>query len=265
MKKRFPHFIVLLFLIIFGLSPIQAQTNGKTSLYTEGEILSYEGRFSRFKISFGTIADLSFSVGKATDGKNYLVKADAKSRGSLLSLFRFSFVQNIESTVDGERFTVLRTVKRDEQGEKIRNSEATFNYTDRKVTYVETDPKDAARPPRRIASDIENETYDLVSGVYALRALPLAVGKNFVLNISDSGLVYQIPVRVTAKETQNTVLGKVSCFRVEPEVFGKGRMIESKGSMTIWITDDARRLPVRSQINATVGRIEIRLKKREVK
>ncbi|NJM53823.1 MAG: DUF3108 domain-containing protein, partial [Blastocatellia bacterium] len=115
------------------------------------------------------------------------------------------------------------------------------------------------------ASDIENETYDLISGIYILRHLPLAVGKNFVLNVSDSGLVYQIPVRVTAKEVQNTIVGKVSCFRVEPEVFGKGRMIESKGSMIIWITDDNRRLPVRSQINATVGRIEVRLRKINVK
>ena len=264
MKIKFPRFIVLLFLTISYFSFAEAQTNGKISPYTEGEILTYEGRFSKI-IPFGSIADLIFTVGKTSDGKDYLVKADAKSKGTLVKLFRFSFVQNIESTIDSEKFTILKTVKRDQQNDKIRNSEATFNYADKKVTYIETDPKDAARPPRRIASDIENETYDLISGVYALRNLPLAVGKNFVLNVSDSGLVYQIPVRVTAKEKQNTILGKVSCFRIEPEVFGKGRMIESKGSMIIWLTDDNRRLPVRSQINTSFGRIEVRLKKNEVK
>lgn len=264
MNKKFPRFIVLLFLTIACFSYVQAQTNGKTSPLTEGEFLTYEAKFSKV-IPLGSVAELNFTVGKATDGKNYLVKADAKSRGTLIKLFRFSFVQNIESTIDSDKFTVLRTIKRDQQNDKIRNSEAIFNYNDKKVTYVETDPKDAARPPRRIASDIESETYDLVAGIYALRRLPLAVGKNFVLNISDSGLVYQIPVRVTARETQNTVLGKVACFRVEPGVFGKGRMIESNGSMIIWITDDNRRLPIRSQLNTKVGRIEIRLKKNEVK
>lgn len=265
MKIKFPRFIVLLFLVVFYFSFVQAQTNGKISPYTEGEVLNYEGKFSRLVLRGISVADLSFTVGKAADGKNYLVKADAKSKGTLLSLFRFSFVQNIESTIDSEKFIALKTVKRDEQGDRIRNSEANFSYTDKKVTYVETDPKDAARPPRRIASNIENETYDLISGIYILRYLPLAVGKTFVLNVSDSGLVYQIPIRVTAKEVQNTLIGKVSCFRVEPEVFGKGRMIESKGSMIIWITDDNRRLPVRSQINATVGRIEVRLRKIDVK
>ena len=49
------------------------------------------------------------------------------------------------------------------------------------------------------------------------------------------------------------------CFRVEPDVFGTGRLVEGKGSMIIWITDDARRIPVRSQVNASIGKIEIKI------
>jgi len=74
-------------------------------------------------------------------------------------------------------------------------------------------------------------------------------------------LVYKIPVRVTARELQKSVLGKVWCYRLEPEVFGAGRLIEDEGSMILWITDDARRLPVRSQINAKIGRVEVKLKR----
>lgn len=263
MNIKFPHRLVFLLLIISCFSLAQAQTNGKINPYKVGEVLTYEGKFSKI-IPLGSVAELTFTVNKAPDNKNYLVKADAVSKGTLIKIARFSFVQNIESTVDSENYTVLKTIKRDQQKERVRESEAIFNYSDKKVTYVETDPKDTARPPRRIASDIENETYDLVSGVYALRGLPLAVGKNFVLNISDSGLIYQIPVRVTARETQNTILGKVACFRVEPQVFGKGRMIENDGSMVIWITDDNRRVPVRSQLNTNLGKIEVRLKKFDV-
>jgi hypothetical protein len=29
--------------------------------------------------------------------------------------------------------------------------------------------------------------------------------------------------------------------------------------MVIWITDDARRIPVRSQVNASIGKIEIKI------
>jgi hypothetical protein len=67
-------------------------------------------------------------------------------------------------------------------------------------------------------------------------------------------------VRVTAREEIKSILGKTWCFRVEPEVFGEKRFIEQKGSMIIWITDDPRRLLVRSQINSSIGRIEVKLK-----
>jgi hypothetical protein len=30
--------------------------------------------------------------------------------------------------------------------------------------------------------------------------------------------------------------------------------------MIIWITDDTRRIPVRGQINADIGRVEVKLK-----
>lgn len=67
-----------------------------------------------------------------------------------------------------------------------------------------------------------------------------------------------------AREQQKTILGTVWCFRVEPEVFGENRLVEQKGNMILWITDDARRLPVRSQINTNIGRFEVKLKRASV-
>ena len=145
----------------------------------------------------------------------------------------------------------------------MRDSEAVFDYVSDKVTYVETNPKDPQRPPRRVATTINDETQDLLSGIYALRRLPFAVGKNFTLSVSDSGMVYQVPVRVTGREKQKSVLGKVMCWRIEPEIFGENRMIEQKGDLTIWITDDNRRLPVRAKIETSLGKVEIKLRKVE--
>jgi hypothetical protein len=116
------------------------------------------------------------------------------------------------------------------------------------------------KPPRKIASGIEDKTQDVVSGIYSLRLLPLAVGKRFDLTVSDSGLVYDVPVRVTAREMQKTILGNVWCYKLEPDVFGPGHMVEDKGRMSIWITDDAKRIPVRSRIDTSFGRVEVRLR-----
>jgi hypothetical protein len=240
-----------------------SQTNGKAAAKTppflDGENLTYEGKISKI-IRGIAVADLSFTLQKDPNGEDYLVKAEAKSKGTLLKLFRFSFVQELQSSIDSDGFRATRTVKHDVQKERVRNSEAVFDYRERRVTYVETDPNEPMRPPRRIASEIDDVSHDLISGLYSLRLVPLAVGKSFRMSVSDSGLVYDIPVRVTARERQKTIFGQQWCFRVEPQVFGPNRLIEREGDMTIWITDDARRLPVRSVVNSPYGKIDIRLK-----
>ncbi len=227
--------------------------------YAVGEKLVFEAKFSKI-INIGGVADLTFEVAKDDKSSNFLFKANGVSKGSLLKLFRFSFTQDYETTFDPTNQRVLKTTKNDVQKERIRQSTADFDWSQMRVTYVETDPKNATRPPRRIASNIEEGTFDLTSGMYFLRTQPMSVGKQYDLKISDSGLVYNVPVYVTARELQKTILGKVWCWRVEPVVFGTGRLIEQKGSMIIWFTDDERKIPVRSRINAEIGKVDIKLR-----
>jgi hypothetical protein len=246
--------------VAFGAFAQTAKPITETGVpFIDGETLTYEGKISKI-IQGIAVADLTLTLSRAENGEDYLVKAEAKSKGSLLKLFRFSFLQEMQSSIDSDNFRALRTVKHDVQKERVRNSEALFDYRERRVTYVETDPNEPMRPPRRIASEIDQASHDLISGVYMIRMMPLAVGKMFRMSVSDSGLVYEIPVRVTAREQLKTMFGKQWCYRVEPEIFGNDRLIEREGKMTIWITDDARRLPVRSQVHSPYGRIEINLK-----
>jgi hypothetical protein len=243
-----------------GTATAAAEEPRRASLpFTAGEVLTYEGKLSKF-ISGISVAELTFSLTDGADPNKLLVNAEAKSKGTLLWLLRFSFLQQIDSTMDRDELFVLATEKHDVQKSRVRNSRADFDYSEKRVTYVESDPNEPMRPPRTIASEISGETYDLVSGIYKLRTLPLEVGKTFELSISDSGLVYQVPVKVTGREEIRTDIGRVSCFVVEPQVFGPGRLIETDGSMVIWITDDARRIPVRSQVKASIGKLDIRIK-----
>ena len=260
--RIFDSFLLFLF-FAFSVSGISAQKVIKNSSeivpYVVGETLTYEGKFSRI-IKGIPVAALNFSVEPAPNGRDYVIKSEAESKGTLAKLFRFDFLQRMQSTVNAETLNILKTVKHDKQNDRVRDSEAVFDYNNKQVTYVETDPKNATRPPRKVASEIQNQTQDFITGMYTLRRLPLAVGETFELMISDSGLVYKVPVRVTAREQQKSILGKIWCFRVVPEIFGENRLVEQDGSMIIWITDDMRRLPIRAQINADVGRLEVKLK-----
>ena len=243
-----------------GANGVAATKPAAASLpFKTGETLTYEGKLNKI-IRGISVAELTFTVGETTEGNDFIINAEARSKGTLLKLFRFSFLQKIDTTIERDGFYAQKTVKLDVQKDRVRNSEALFDYTERRVTYVETDPKEPMRPPRRIASDLESEAHELVSAIYSLRLRPMKVGDAFMVPVSDSGLVYYVPVRVTGREQQKTIFGKVWCFKVEPQVFGPERMIEREGSVEIWITDDARRIPVRSRVKSNFGTIEIRLR-----
>ncbi len=225
-----------------------------------GEVLTYEGKLSKSLLRGISVAELVFTVTTLPDTDDYLIRAEARSKGTLLKLFRFSFLQQIDSTIDRSDFVAEKTVKVDIQKERVRNSEAVFDYGERRVTYVESDPNSPLNPPRRIASELAGETHDLISAIYSLRMRPLAVGKTFSFAVSDSGLVYDVPVRVTGRERIKTEIGRIWCFVIEPQIFGDGRMIEREGEMKIWITEDSRRLPVRSVVDASFGKLQINIK-----
>lgn len=245
--------------VFAAAQPAGVNGNGNAAKLFNGETLVYDGKVSRLKIGV-SVADLTFVASSGPGPDELLVKTSAVSKGTLLRLFKYSFVQEYQSIIDLTNFRILKTIKHDVQKERVRDSEALFNYAEHRVTFVETDPKDVNRPPRRIASELSDSMQDMVSTIYAFRLQPLAVGKKFDLSVSDSGLVYKLPVSVTGREQVDSVLGKVWCYKVEPEVFGHDRLIEQKGRMVIWMTDDSRHIPVRAKIDSQYGKIDIKLR-----
>jgi len=240
------------------------QTDGASAVtnrpFNYGETLTYDGKAKVSSLLPATsVADLTFTVAKAPDSNNYVITGNAKSKGTLVKMFSYSFLENYESTIDSAEFKALKSTHHDVQKERVRDGLATFDYGQKRVTYVETDPGDPMRPPRNIASNLEGVTHDIVSGLYSIRLRPLELNKTFEVTISDSGLVYKVPVRVTAREQQKTIFGRIWCWRIEPDVFGPGRIIDREGKMIIWVADDARRIPVRATIDTFV-KIDIRLK-----
>ncbi|HKP68197.1 MAG TPA: DUF3108 domain-containing protein, partial [Pyrinomonadaceae bacterium] len=151
--------LITLFVACWAFGQTASPTSNTSVPFLDGETLTYEGKISKI-IQGIAVADLTLTIAKTQDGDDYLIKADARSKGTLLKLFRFSFIQELQSSVDSDNFRALRTVKHDVQKERVRNSEALFDYRERRVTYVETDPNEPMRPPRRIASEIDEASHD---------------------------------------------------------------------------------------------------------
>jgi len=237
------------------------------------EELLYVAEFSRALLKKVDVADFRFTAtqqpvlqkasasGVDKSGDPYVLRftGDVSSKGFFAKLFNLRFREQIDSTVDPDSFTVRKTKRVDEQGKRARVSETT--YSDGKVTWIERDPNDPSRPPREAVATFAGQVQDILSAIYYLRTQPLEVGKDFEITVSDSGVVYQVPVHVIEKKRKKTVLGRVEAFRVEPEVFGPNRMLSGEGGFLIWITNDRRRIPVSARIKVKYGTFDITLRK----
>jgi hypothetical protein len=247
----------------------------KSRPFEPAEELVYVAEFSRSLLKKVDVADFRFSASRqpviekaSYTGPNqrrieepYLLKftGDVTSKGFFSKLFNLRFREQIESIVEPNSFTVQTTKKVDEQGKRARLSET--SYRDGKVKWVETDPNDHSRPPRSAEAAFAGQIQDVLSAIYYLRTLPLEVGKTFEVTVSDSGVVYQVPVRVVEKKLKKSVLGRAEAIRVDPEVFGPNRMVAGEGQFSIWFTNDSRRVPISARIKTKYGTFDITLRK----
>lgn len=248
-----------------ALSSIQAGP------FEPAEELIYEAKFSKLLLRNIDVAEFRFTASrKPLDDSNggdetaqfsLVFTGDVATKGFLLRLLNRRYRQQVESIVEPRSFTVQRTTKIDEQGERVRESEAVFDRATGKVIWTERDPKDPSRPPRTESAEFSGQVQDVLSAIYFVRTQPLIVGKRFEITISDSGEVHTLPMTVVEKKRIKTVLGRVGTVRVDPDLFGPGKLIEREGHLSVWFTNDHRRIPVRAKLKSEIGTFEIKLKK----
>jgi hypothetical protein len=103
---------------------------------------------------------------------------------------------------------------------------------------------------------------DMLSSFYWARTVDFSkynTGDKIPVSMAIDDKIYQVDIRFEGREQYQTKLGTFNTFKVKPllsesTVFGKGE------GMTIWVTDDQNRIPVRIESNLKVGRITADLK-----
>lgn len=281
MRKLIPISLILsltLAVAAFISQPVYAQqAAAQTSArpFEPVEELHFEAEFSRLLLRKIDVADIKFRAsrtpitepsvaGEKTDANSYALtfNAEVTSKGFFARLFDLKFREVVESIVEPLTFTATKTTIRDEQGKRVRMTESTFDPANGKMTWTLRDPNNPQSEPRRASADFSGQLQDVLSAIYFIRTKPLQIGKSFDIYIGDGGRVYTIPIKVIQKKRMNTVLGRVNALRVNAELFGPERLIDNeKGEFSIWITDDARRIPVGGSVKTDYGTFDIKLKR----
>ena len=164
--------------------------------FVPSEELVYEGEFTRAILRGINIAELRIKALRpapsavAVEGETpapapLLLSTDVVSKGFFSKLFGVTFKFHAESQVEPNDFYAMRTTKKDEQGKRVRTSEAVFDQEAKTVEYTERDPNNTQQAPRVITAALSGPTQDIVSAIYFMRTLPLTPGQSFNIAISD--------------------------------------------------------------------------------
>lgn len=255
---------VLVSLLVLGLASVLSQgqqTRREPLPFERGEELVYQGEFTRGPLRGVDVAEFRFKavsehIARGADDAVVLrLTADVVSKGLFPRIAGFKFHQHVESTADAEPFRVLRTDKVEEQGKRKRVLDAVYDHEKNRVLWREVSPN-----PQAGYFDFSEPIQDVLTVIYYLRTRKLEGGKSFDVPVTDAGRVFTLSVAVLERKEIDTVLGRVNAIRIEPALFGDNAAVHAKGKLSIWVTDDERRLPVRAQLKVDLGTFDIKLK-----
>ena len=129
----------------------------------------------------------------------------------------------------------------------------------------EYDHRDCAirEPAKGTSAEMPEDSQDVLSCFYYFRTQPMVVGSVVTIPVTaDDMKSYGLTVNVLRKESISTLAGDFDCVVVQPHLTFQG-VFQQKGEVTIWLTDDQRRIPVLVKSKIAIGSITVNLQDAE--
>lgn len=230
--------------------------------FKAGESLFYEVGFSKLIFS-GLIGELRMSVAKArnTDRHDLLeIKADVTSKGFFPKLFGVKVQDRFSSVVSSIDMGLHDSSKIIEEGKIRREQKSVIDRDSGSVTFTERDLTDAKAEPKVKQTASPAWIQDMLSACYFVRTQKLNEGDVIPIPISDGGQIYNIEVIVGKREQVKVDAGKFKTVKLNAKIFD-GRYIKRSGEMFLWMSDDAKRIPVRAKIKTSGATVTVELKR----
>ncbi|MEI3801911.1 Protein of unknown function [Chitinophaga ginsengisegetis] len=239
-----------LLLIILGLSciqPVEAQTDFcsiRNSSFNAGESITLKVFYNLGKMYVGA-GEATFNVAleRFANRDVYHVVGDGKTYRAYDWIFKVR--DRYESYIDTATLQPLKFIRNvNEGGYKIFNN-VVFNQAGHQA--ISTNGTFTVPPC----------VQDVISAIYYARNIDFNKYNTgdkipFAMFLDDQ--VYNIYIRYMGKEEVNTKFGKFRAIKFKPLLI-KGTIFEGGEKMTVWVSDDANKVPLRIESPISVGNI----------
>ena len=244
MKNKLILLILFISITSFGQS-VKFEDSAKSLAFQNGEWLKFKMSYSNFlKAGYSTIEV------KDTNNNNkeaFHIIGKGKSTG-LISIF-FKVRDNYQTFIDKKTLRPYRFIRKINEGGYTKDKEVFFDYETNEATVK--DYKHNTEKKHPISSNIQ----DILSSLYYLRNQKinnLEIGEEIELKMFFDEEITNFKLHFLGKETIRTKFGKIKTLKFRPLV-QTGRVFKEQESLSIWITDDENKIPVRIKASLAVG------------
>ncbi len=243
MKKQI---VVILVLFLSFTSFSQKEVRA----FKSGEKLRYKMSYSGF-LTAGT-AVLELNEVELEGKKVFYSRGSGWTSGIIKWFFKIDDVY--ESYFDKETIKPYYFKRKIDEGGYKKHRNTRFNY-DSKKAYVQ----DFINQKDTIVAF--SNVQDMMSSFYYLRTQDvkgMKKGDEIAIDMFMDSQVYPFKLRFLGKEVLKTKFGKINTLVFRPLV-QSGRIFKAEESVTIWITDDANKIPIKMQADLSVGSLRAEL------
>lgn len=107
---------------------------------------------------------------------------------------------------------------------------------------------------------VDPTAQDPLGAIYVLRALPLKPGQPpFTIPVTDSGKSYRLRVTVGGREQVKSGIGTLPALKLTLSASEANGKAADASTITLWLSDDARRLPLKFTAGLAVGSFQLTL------
>ncbi|HEX8499007.1 MAG TPA: DUF3108 domain-containing protein [Pyrinomonadaceae bacterium] len=217
--------------------------------YAVGERLTYTVSFSNFP----TAAHIETQVterGPLYGREGVEVRARVETIG-VVSAALYAVNNTYATFVDPSNGLPYRAQQSIRQGSRVENVTQDYN----------TPLGDTALPPGRDVP-LSAGSFDFLSALYRIRALPLAQGTTYALTVRNGEESYAAEVRVTGREMLKTNVGSSNAIVTEVRVRANKEADDYR--LRLYFMDDERHIPVLITARHRAGEIRVDLASAEV-
>lgn len=236
--------IIIVFLFITTVS----FTSKETDAFDVGE-------WFKFRIHYGLVnaGYATMEVREATVNSKKVFHVVGRGYTAGMSRFFFKVDDIYESYIDKTTGNPYQYVRNIDEGGYTKNQQGFFNQSENKILV-----KDYKHKTEKTLSIAKN-TQDILSSFYYLRNYPnidkIKTGEFVAIDMFFDDETTKFRLKFLGRENIRTKFGVVQTMIFRPMV-QSGRVFKEEESLTIWISDDDNKLPVRVKASLAVGSLK---------